>query len=79
MRLPIAVLSQMLEEPSPAAGTLDPFSLADSTALEQALTEAGFANVQSERLTVTFEFSSTDAYLAYAGDGWMAAYVLRTR
>ena len=68
LSLPRAVLGQMLEVPPPAAGTPGPFSLADSTALEQALTAAGFADVKSERLTVTYEFTSTDAYVAFVGE-----------
>ena len=66
--LPGEVLGQILKVPPPVAGTAGPFRLADATALEQALTDAGFAEVHSEGLTATWEFASTDAFLAYLRD-----------
>ncbi len=66
--LPMGVVRRILQLPPPPAGTPGLFSLADSTALEQALTRAGFADVRSERLTVTREFASAKAYVRFQQD-----------
>ncbi len=66
--LPMGVVRRILQLPPPPAGTPGLFSLADSTALEQALTRAGFADVRSERLTVTREFASAEAYVRFLQD-----------
>ncbi len=46
-------------------GTLGPLSLADTAALKRAFEAAGFADVESTSLTVTFEFASGDEYALF--------------
>jgi len=52
---------------SPPSGT-NPFSLSDSVTLDQVARDAGFAEVQSEQLTVIFTFSSVDELLGHLRD-----------
>lgn len=59
---PMKVLRQMFDVPPPPPGTPSPFSLADTSILEQALSEAGFDQVSSKHQTVVFEFPSFDTY-----------------
>ncbi len=54
-----------LKVPPPPADAPGPFRLADVTALEQALSKAGFTDLHSERLTVTFEWTSAEAYTGF--------------
>jgi ubiquinone/menaquinone biosynthesis C-methylase UbiE len=51
---------QMAAAPPP--GTPNPFSLADTKRLENYMIETGFTNMQKERVTVTFEFTSGEEY-----------------
>lgn len=51
--------------PSPPPGTLGPLSLADIDALKRTFEQAGFSEVGSESLTVTFEFASGDEYARF--------------
>jgi SAM-dependent methyltransferase len=46
----------------------NPFALSDPTRLEQVLRNAGYAQVQSESCTVTFEFASVDELLGHMRD-----------
>ncbi len=46
-------------------GMLGPLSLADIPALERTLTQAGFSEVASESIPVTFEFASPDEYVRF--------------
>jgi hypothetical protein len=46
-------------------GTLGPLSLADTAALKRTFAAAGFAEIESESLTVTFEFASGDEYALF--------------
>ena len=57
---PMAVLSQMFDLPTPPPGTPGPFSLAPAEALSGVFESAGFSNVSSEVLTMTFETSIAD-------------------
>jgi ubiquinone/menaquinone biosynthesis C-methylase UbiE len=66
--LAMGVVRQMLQTPAPPEETPGPFSLADSNALEQALRQAGFVHVRSERLTVTWELASVDEYVSRQQD-----------
>lgn len=54
-----------LKVPPPPADALGPFSLADVTVLEQALSTAGFTDIRNERRTVTFEWASAEAYTGF--------------
>ena len=47
------------------AGLPGPFALADIGILENALTKAGFKNVQIEQLPVIFRFDSVQDFISY--------------
>jgi enediyne biosynthesis protein CalE5 len=51
--------------PAPKPGELGPLRLADTAILERALTNAGFRDLKSERVTVTFEFASPDEFVEF--------------
>ena len=51
----------------PGIGRPDPTRLADTSILERALTGAGFREVTIERLIVTFEFPSAEAFADFRG------------
>ena len=51
----------------PPPNAPDPTKLADTSILERALTSAGFRNVTIERMIVTFEFPSPDAFADFRG------------
>jgi len=46
-------------------GTPNPFSLADTNKLENSLARAGFRDVHTDKVIVTFEFASGDDYCRY--------------
>jgi SAM-dependent methyltransferase len=62
-----AVARELKLPPSPP-GTPNIFSLADRTALERSLTQAGFTNVRTEPLNVSLEFESVDVYIRMLQD-----------
>ena len=66
--LPFSVLSRELGQPPSLPSGPNPFALSDPTRLEQVLRDAGFANVQCEPFTVTFEFASVDELLGHLGE-----------
>src|SRR6266567_304211 len=66
--LPFSVLSRELAQPPSLPSGPSPFALTEPARLEQVLRDAGFANVQSEPFTVTFEFASVDELLGHLGD-----------
>ncbi|HEV2170109.1 MAG TPA: methyltransferase domain-containing protein [Candidatus Binatus sp.] len=51
----------------PPPNAPDPTKLADTSILERALTSAGFRDIAIERLNVTFEFPSADAFAEFRG------------
>jgi SAM-dependent methyltransferase len=55
------------QPPAPPPGP-NPFALSAPGALEKAVRDAGFADVQSERMSVTFMFSSVEELLGHIGD-----------
>jgi ubiquinone/menaquinone biosynthesis C-methylase UbiE len=72
-RVPLAsvtmgVIARELQLPPPPPGTPGVFALADRRALEELFWKAGFGEVQSEPLNVSFEFASTDEYIRYVQD-----------
>jgi SAM-dependent methyltransferase len=72
-RVPIIALSfaalagEPGQPPTPPPGP-NPFDLSEPAALEQLLRDAGYRDVRSEPLTVTFEFASVDELLGHIGD-----------
>jgi SAM-dependent methyltransferase len=63
----MALAGDQERPPSPPPGP-NPFALSEPAALEQAIYDAGFAEVQSEQMTVTFAFSSVDELLGHLAD-----------
>jgi len=51
----------------PPPNAPDPMKLADTSILERALTGASFRDVTIERMSVTFEFGSPDAFADFRG------------
>jgi ubiquinone/menaquinone biosynthesis C-methylase UbiE len=49
----------------PPAGTPGPFSLSDENMLTNSLIKSGFKDVTIERMDVTFDFDSAEAYTSY--------------
>jgi enediyne biosynthesis protein CalE5 len=47
---------------------LDPFRLADTSILTRALQSAGFADIRTEEVSVTFEFASADQFAQFRHD-----------
>ena len=66
--LAMGVLQHMFQPPPPPAGTPGPFALADTSALEKALADAGFSDIRIERMTVTIEFPSASVYTDFIQD-----------
>lgn len=60
--VPMGVVIKMFDLPPPPSEVPTLFSLSAPGVLEQAFTQAGFADVESERITVMTEFDSPDAY-----------------
>lgn len=68
LAIPHTVASRELQLPPPPPGTPGPFSLAADGALEAVLASAGFRDVQTEILSVAFEFASPREYARFLGD-----------
>ena len=68
LSLPMRVVRQHLQLPPPPAGVPNPFNLADVAAFEQRLTQAGFEDIRSERLTLTWEFASAEEFVNMTRD-----------
>ena len=66
--LPFSAFSRGLSQPPSLPNGPNPFALAEPGKLEQVLSDAGFASVQCEPWTVTFEFASVDDLLGHLGD-----------
>ncbi len=66
--LAINTVRQQLQSPPPPPGMLGPFSLADVTILERALAQAGFSDIHSRPLSLTFEWASAEDYTRFQQD-----------
>jgi SAM-dependent methyltransferase len=66
--LPFSVLNGEEAQPTSLPPGPNPFALSEPTALAQVLRDAGFAQVQSELRSVTFEFASVDELLGHMRD-----------
>jgi ubiquinone/menaquinone biosynthesis C-methylase UbiE len=62
---PLYIVMHELQIPPPPPRTLEAFALADIDILQGALSNAGFTNMHSERLNVTFEFATIEDYVDY--------------
>ncbi|HEY6408022.1 MAG TPA: methyltransferase domain-containing protein [Ktedonobacteraceae bacterium] len=63
--LPSIIVGRHLQLPPPAPGTPGPFSLADSSALTHTFVQAGFSDVQSEPMTILWEFATAEDYTRF--------------
>jgi SAM-dependent methyltransferase len=63
--LPSIIVGQQLQLSPPAPGTPGPFSLADASMLTHSFVQAGFTDVQSETMTILFEFASAEDYTRF--------------
>lgn len=61
------IAREMFNLPPPPAGAPTIFGLAEN-ALERAMEKAGFSDIHSEKVSVTFEFPSTDTFIEYYKD-----------
>jgi SAM-dependent methyltransferase len=66
--LPFMAIAGDRERPSAPPPGPNPFALSKPGALEQVIRDAGFADTQSEQMTVTFTFSSVDELMGHLGD-----------
>jgi ubiquinone/menaquinone biosynthesis C-methylase UbiE len=62
---PTNIVMCELNVPPPPPGTPGPFALADISILKGVLFNAGFTDIKSGRLNVTFEFSTVEDYINY--------------
>jgi enediyne biosynthesis protein CalE5 len=62
---PLNIVMHELNVPPPTQGTPGPFALADIDVLQAALSDAGFTDIKSERLNVTYEFATVEDYINY--------------
>lgn len=63
--LPFSTVRRQINAPSPPNGVPGPFSLADENSLKHSFSQAGFTDVRSEKLTVTFSFSSAEDFTRF--------------
>lgn len=68
INMPMSTARQQLQDPLLGQGVPGPFSLADVDGLEKSLLKAGFTDIRSETITVTFEFDSAEAYTKFNQD-----------
>lgn len=68
LSLPMGVMRQMVDVPTPPPGAPGPFSLANVDTLEQALKRTGFTDVRSEHLNVSLDIPSAEAYVSMIQD-----------
>lgn len=62
----MGVMQSMLQLQPPPPGTPTLFDLAEPGVLEEALRNAGFSGIQTERRTVTFEWPSVDVFVQFS-------------
>ena len=70
--LAMGAMQKVLELPPPSAGAPTPFSLGPPGVLEQAFSQARFADVQVESVPVIFELPSVEAYIELLRDTMVA-------
>ena len=66
--VPMGVVLNMLQPPSPPPGVPSTFSLSGPGVLEQAFNQARLKDVHSERMTAMIEFTSVEEYIQYLKD-----------
>ena len=68
INLSMDIAKKHLQTSLPDQGVPGPFSLADVDSLKKSLFKAGFADVRSEKIVVTFEFDSAEDYTKFNQD-----------
>lgn len=68
LSLPMRVARHRLQLPPPPAGVPNPFNLADVGAFEARLLQAGFVDIQSEYLALTWEFATAEQFVNMTRD-----------
>jgi hypothetical protein len=68
INMPMSTARRQLQDPLLGQGVPGTFSLADVDLLEKSLLKAGFTDIRSETITVTFEFDSAEAYTKFNQD-----------
>lgn len=68
LNLPMTIVRQELRLPLPPQGLPGPFSLADLNDLRNSLLQAGFRDIRSDKIQVTFEFDSAEDYVRFTQD-----------
>jgi len=68
INIPMSTAREYLQDPLAGQAVPGPFSLADVDAFKRSLLKAGFTDVQSETITVTFEFNSAKDYTKFNQD-----------
>ncbi|HEY7227385.1 MAG TPA: methyltransferase domain-containing protein [Nitrososphaeraceae archaeon] len=66
--MPMSTAREYLHDPLIGQTVPGPFSLADVDAFKKSLLKAGFTDIQSETMTVTFEFDSAEDYTKFNQD-----------
>ena len=59
------IISSQVQMPALPSGVPNPFSLADTSMLENSLSRAGFKSIHVDKVIVTFEFESGEDYSRY--------------
>jgi len=62
---PMGVIREMIEVPAPPKGAPGIFSLADTSRLETALSDAGFKDIKTETFNAKMEWASVDIYVEF--------------
>jgi ubiquinone/menaquinone biosynthesis C-methylase UbiE len=60
--LAFSTVRKQINAPLPPTGTPGPFALADTEALKQLFSQAGFKDIKVETVQITFEFDSPESY-----------------
>jgi ubiquinone/menaquinone biosynthesis C-methylase UbiE len=68
INLSMDIARKHLQTSLPGQGVPGPFSLADVDSLKKSLLKAGFADVRSEKIVVTFEFDTAEDYTKFNQD-----------
>ncbi|HEY1248583.1 MAG TPA: class I SAM-dependent methyltransferase [Nitrososphaera sp.] len=66
--LAFATVRKQINAPAPAPGTVGPFALADIETLKQSFIKAGFKDIKTDIIQITFEFDSPESYTKYHQD-----------
>jgi enediyne biosynthesis protein CalE5 len=63
--LAFATVRKQINAPAPPPGTPGPFALADTEALKQSFSQAGFKDIETDTFQITFEFDSPESYTKF--------------